>query len=158
MSDQAIYQLTLLSIFVGPFAFRLGGNKKLSHLNWGIILMFFASWYWAMHYKLTPHKTYIGEAAFFVMVFLATAISWGSLFYLLNRILKIGYLRVMFGCVLLACSVLLFTFFLYESSPDFDIFYARYHINFMFLLILSCLASSLFTKIRAHGAKLDEEQ
>ncbi len=123
-------------------------NKNFTYINWGLIVMFFASWFWAIQYKLTPEITYFGEIAFTTMVILVTSIVWLPFCYLLKGILKMSYLRLILTSVVLACLAILYNIYYYEFPTNLDIFYARFHIIFLFLLILCSLVSFIFSKIR----------
>jgi hypothetical protein len=148
MSGESYYQLTLISILISPFIFVIVKKRILAFINLVLVVLFFASWFWAIHYKTTPDKLYLGEVSFTVMVILVTSIVWVSFSYLLNGIIQLRLPKFLMLVIFFAASVIIYNIFYYEFPTNFDIFYARFHIIFLFLLLITSLIGFLFIKIK----------
>ncbi len=147
MSEGFYYIVTLLSIFISPVIFRIIGRRFLSYSSWGVVALFFISWYWAIHYKGTPEDSYLGEIAFTIMICISTILVWMSLCLFIKQMFQTSSVYMIIFVIVSGGAALLFAID-FQFPASLDIFYAHFHFFFLNILIVSSISAWGFYRFK----------
>ncbi|WP_207902547.1 hypothetical protein [Melghiribacillus thermohalophilus] len=151
MLENGIYLLTFFTMILSPFLFLALRKFMWFFGNILILAMFLVSWFWAMHFKLTP-KLYFPEILFAVSVILSTAMVWIAGYVLLKEVS--GFSKPQYPVLFSALLAILMTVIINgwpAGASYFDPAYGHFHLLFVLLLIGCSIVGFIIQLIRDSG-------
>lgn len=143
MSDSTVYFLTFVSMLLSPLFFLVTKNFFWVYANIIILIVFFFSWFWALHYKLTP-EVYFPEVLFSLSIVSSTVFVWISSYVLMKKwtdYKKPKTTAMVFG--LISCIVSLMIDGWPADLNSLSLVYGQFHLLFISLMIVTAILTKM---------------